>query len=150
MAFTVKKEVGRLVLAELMAPLTANDVAGVVQGLRMTLIAAPAKMVLCGDLTRLTVIAPEHADVFTGMFTKDNAKVERSAFLVDKTRGAFVLQLERMVREAGNPNRRVFDDVQGLTGFLEPVLDAKERAELTGWLARTRDEARGPRLSGKR
>lgn len=133
--FSVETVAGRLVEVRLGSPLAATEVADVIQRVRLAVLGCPGRVVVCAELTRMFVMPPEFADQFTAMFTRDNPRVERSAFLVAFKRSAFTMQLERMVREANNPARRVFDDKAALLAYLEPVLAPTEVQRLRSLIA---------------
>ena len=133
--FSVETIAGRLIEVRLGSPLIASEVTDVIQQVRMAVLGCPGRVVVCAELTRMLVMPPEFADQFTAMFTRDNPKVERSAFLVAFKRSGFTMQLERMVREANNPARRVFDDKGDLLAYLEPVLTPVEAQRLRSLLA---------------
>lgn len=124
--FTIEAASGRLIEVRMSSPLTAADVPNVIQQIRLAVLSCSERVVMCGDLTRMLVMPPEYAEQFTAMFTRDNPKVERSAFLVAAKRSSFTMQLERMVREAKNPARKVFDDKNELLAYLEPALTPTE------------------------
>lgn len=133
--FKIEHNTGRLIEAVVATPLAASEVTDLVHRFRMHVLGVPGRVVLCGDVTGMQLLPSEWADQFTAMFTRDNAKVERSAFLVSQKRSAFGNQLERMVREANNPARRVFDSKLALETYLAPVLDDAERAAVRALLA---------------
>jgi hypothetical protein len=70
------------------------------------------------------------------MMRADNPAVERNALLV-APRTVMGLQLERMVREAGHPGRRVFRDAPSLLVWLGEVLTVEEHTELQRFLDET-------------
>ncbi len=126
---------GRLIMLRMSTPLTTTDVSDIVSRLRMFVLANSGRVLLCGDLRAMSLLPPEHAELFQSMFARDNPKVERSALIVSQRVGGFGMQIERMVREANNPARRVFDDAALGAAYLDPLLTPAERAELKRFLA---------------
>src|SRR5688572_22229441 len=61
---------------------------------------------LC-DCVELKVISPDGADALIAAMRTDNARISRSAFVVVEGSTA-ALQLKRMIRDSGSPNRAVF------------------------------------------
>jgi len=58
------------------------------------------------DCSELKVISPDGADALIAAMRGDNARISRSAFVVVEGSTA-ALQLKRMIRDAGSPNRVV-------------------------------------------
>ncbi len=65
----------------------------------------------------------------------DNLRIERSALLLTDASATLLLQMERLVREAANPARRIFLDRQDLRGWLHLVLSQEEGVALEEFLA---------------
>ena len=59
----------------------------------------------------------------------DNPRIERAGILVS-TSAVFSLQLERMVREAGNPRRRAFRTAGELVTWLDEIATPDEKQRL--------------------
>jgi hypothetical protein len=66
---------------------------------------------------------------------KANGWIARSAILVDPSNMMFNLQVERVVRCAGNPTRRVFADLEELQNWLDGDLTWPERQALRKFLS---------------
>src|SRR5262245_47072260 len=101
---------GRLVLMRLTAPIMTEDIDDLVGQVRMNMIAAPAKVVFFADLTGADSPPPGSEPHIVETFTRDNPKLERSAIVVAPRKTGLALQMERLAREAKNPNRRVFHE----------------------------------------
>jgi hypothetical protein len=125
----------RLVEVRLASPLTKSDIERMTELVRLNVIAAPAKVVVCGEVTGLAMLQPEWEDVILKAFLRDNPKVERAAFLVSGRGSPFGMQLMRLVRSAGNPQRRVFDDARELVEYVTPALNADELVHVRSLLA---------------
>jgi hypothetical protein len=134
--YSIEKTKGRLILAAVASPLTADDVDGIVQRVRMNVLGQPGRVVCFADLTRLDGLPPEAVDAFVAMFTRDNPKVERSAFLLARSTSAVALQVNRMIRAAKSPSRMAFEDALTLRSWLGEVLDVEDRRQLKDFLAR--------------
>ena len=130
----VSRNVGRLIEAFVASPITVNEAESTVQQVRLTILGAPAKAVCCIDATGLTLMPDEVSEAFVSLFTRDNPKVECSAFLIAKRASGVGLQLGRMLRQAGHPARRSFDDRDELEGWVGTFLAADERAQLGRFL----------------
>jgi hypothetical protein len=128
--FMVDKKVGRLIEARIASPLSEDDIQDIVQRVRMNVLSMPGKVICCADLTQLDAIPRESVDSFIQLFTRDNSKVERSAFLLSRSLGALGMQMQRMIRSAGNSSRMTFDDARALQEWLAPALTSPEKARL--------------------
>ena len=65
----------------------------------------------------------------------NNPHFERSAALGSKQSPLTMLQFLRLVRDSGNKERRLFDDVTELCAWLDDILSPAERARLREFLA---------------
>jgi hypothetical protein len=66
----------------------------------------------------------------------ENPKIERSAPLLDSSSATFALQVDRMVRQASHPGRRIFRDRAELRDWLQEPLGPDERTALEAFLFR--------------
>ncbi|APR81274.1 Hypothetical protein A7982_06621 [Minicystis rosea] len=133
--YVIERNEGRLIEARLASPLLASEVDGVVQMVRMNVLSQPAKVVCVADLTRLEAMPSDAPDTFIAMFTRDNPKVERSAFLLSRSTTSMSLQVNRMIRAAKGSSRQAFDDAQALQKWLDEILQPAERTSLRAFLA---------------
>jgi hypothetical protein len=102
---------------------------------------ARGKAVVVVDLRLPRVFAPEVATALEQMLKRANPKILRSAVLLAREHAIFSLQLERIIREAGNAQRRSFRDAESLEQWLHDVLAPREEARLQNFLtAGDRDE----------
>jgi hypothetical protein len=90
--------------------------------------------VLCADHRPVIVYSPPVADTLTQLFLRMNAVLTRVAILVAPSNATLLMQLGRIVREAGNPSRRVFTDAGAARRFLDEVLEAETRRDLATFL----------------
>jgi hypothetical protein len=126
---------GRLIEIRSIAPITMADTQSMVTRLVGILAASQARFVGCGDLRRATVVTPEITDASIALLRRENPRIDRTGFLIDSVGAVLGMQLERIVREANNPARKVFRDPVALRAFLEPVLTVAERRRLEVFLA---------------
>ena len=61
------------------------------------------------DATALQIFAPDAADALLGIMKRGNPTLAKAAFVLTP-RTTAALQLWRMIREAKNPRRRVFEE----------------------------------------
>jgi hypothetical protein len=65
---------------------------------------------------------------------RNSPVIERNAILQGPRHPTAVLQLFRIVQEAGNPLRRLFTDLDALTGWLAEVLEPAEIERVRSFL----------------
>jgi hypothetical protein len=129
----LRHKVGRLGEARIAPPVTSDEVFRFGVQARQLFATVGRLLVFCTDARALGVLPADIAERIVSMMRADNAAVERNAVLVAPST-VMGLQLERMVREAGHPGRRVFRDAATLVGWLGEALIAEERAELQRFL----------------
>jgi hypothetical protein len=115
-----------------------NDAADVAVFQRMMADAfaqAGPEAIICADWRRALVFSPEASDAMIELLRRGNSQLLRSAVLLSATDATFGLQVERLFREAGNPNRRSFRAVEPLMVWLKDVLTPAERARVAAFLA---------------
>lgn len=83
----------------------------------------------------MLVYAPEVADELVRLFTAMNSVLSRIAVLGAPTNATLIMQLGRIIREAGNPSRQLFTDAAKADEFLGAALDEAARAALSAFLA---------------
>ena len=130
----VANPAGRLVTFRVRSPLDDGNADRAAADLRRTIGAVAGRVVVCTDLTDARVLAPETSERFVAVMRADNPRLERSALLLGNNSATFVMQLERMVREADSPARRTFREASELVEWLRPSLTADEEAALAGFL----------------
>jgi hypothetical protein len=133
-SFSADCRVGRLVEARLIHLRNTGDVDEFTQSLRRAFTAAGARAIVCADWRQAQVLPPEAADGMIGLLKWGNAKFERSAVLLAREHATFNLQVERVIREAGNPARRAFRSVDEMIAWLGEILGPDERRRMLEFL----------------
>jgi serine/threonine-protein kinase len=133
--FELENHVGRLVETRPRALRTPDDVAAFGAAMRDVTSRVAGSIVICGDFRWTKVVSQSTADAFIAMFAVFNPRVERSGVLLSPENATLNLQIERLVREAGNPSRRTFRAVPTLIAWLGEVLISAERARLAEFLS---------------
>jgi hypothetical protein len=134
----VSNPAGKLISVRLSSPVTPLEVAEM--RLKITATIGRLKMPFVGvtDLRSAAVFPGEMADQFAEFLRQDGPYVERTGLLIGASSGAiFHLQVERIVRDANNPRRRVFRDRLPLENWLGEVLSPPERRALANFLDTT-------------
>jgi hypothetical protein len=80
-------------------------------------------------------MSPELAGACLQSFQEGNARLERSAILLPRNVPTFRLQVERILREAKHPYRRVCKDTAEAKAWLSSCLDSAEQIRLDEFLA---------------
>jgi hypothetical protein len=125
-AFSVDWKVGRLVEARLIAPHTPQEIVDFTESLRRIFAVAGKSCVICADWRMANLLAPEVADALVDLLRQGNSHFERSAVLLAGRNPVFELQVERVIREAANPSRRVFRKVPEMRAWLSEILSPAE------------------------
>jgi hypothetical protein len=86
--------------------------------------------VICADYRKAAPFTGEVANVWSQAMRRTNESITRSALLLDPSNTMFNLQLERVVRCAGNEDRRTFSDAEELCEWLDGTLTEREREAL--------------------
>jgi hypothetical protein len=125
---------GRLVTFRVVPPVDDANSMNAASQLRATILAIEGPVIVCADLTDARTFSGNTTQQFVALMKSDNAKVERSGLLLSDASATFLMQVERMVREAANPARRTFRDSRSLREWLTPVLSSQEDAALAAFL----------------
>lgn len=132
--FKISRHTGRLVEARVTALANPSRVEAYSQAFAPVVQQIPGRAVLCADHRPVRIYSQPVTDQLVDLFTALNKTWERAALLVAPTNATLSMQLQRIVRESGNPSRRVFFDPAEAIVFLSDVLDAAERARLRDFL----------------
>jgi hypothetical protein len=124
--FTAERKVGRLVEVRLGGVIRQDEFDEGMVNFRALVNNSNSRKVLCADLRPVRILVPEVAEALLEAMRRDNPVLDRSAILVSDS-ALFSLQMERLVREARNPNRRTFRDEAGLVDWVSEVLTQTER-----------------------
>jgi hypothetical protein len=125
---------GRLVTFRVVPPVDDGNSANAASQLRAAIVGIGGPAIVCADLTAARTFSSDTTQQFVALMRTDNARIERSALLLSDASATFLLQVERMVREAANPARRTFRDPRSLREWLAPLLSPTEDAALAEFL----------------
>lgn len=127
--YSVEKHAGRLIEVKLASPLTAEDVQQFIQKHLVLMQQIPGKYVGVVNLLDAHVFPPAVAQMLSQMLSGASSHVERTALLIGES-AVFSLQVERVIRDAQNPNRRAFRNPRELITWLSEVLLPAEQRQL--------------------
>jgi hypothetical protein len=131
---TVENVTGRLVEVRVAAPLTLDEVKQFVREHQAAIARIPERYVGVVDLFHADVFPVDVAQSLIELMSGMASRVERTAFLVGES-AVFAMQIERVIRNAANPNRRAFRDPGDLRKWLAEILTATEAARLGEFLS---------------
>ena len=134
--FTVEVQVGRIIEARVTALRSLEQAAAYSKALSQVAQrpAGQERMILCADHRAVAIYPQQVADELASLFGAMNQRLERVAILVAASNATLSMQLARIVREANNPDRRVFLSTDDAEAFLGEILTAAERKRLAQFL----------------
>jgi hypothetical protein len=127
--YLVENHAGRLIEVKLASPLGIHEVEQFTQQHIALMRKIPAKYVGVVNLLEAYVFPSAVADGLTKLLSGAASHVERTALLIGDS-AVFGLQVERVIRESNNPNRRAFRNGQELINWLGEVLTPTEQKQL--------------------
>jgi hypothetical protein len=107
---------------------------GQVESLQADIVAAAtqagAGAVICADYRSALPMLPEVVSAWARAMRQNNGRIARGALLLDPTNEIFNLQIDRVVRCATNPNRRLFTCPDALRDWMSVACREAERRAL--------------------
>jgi hypothetical protein len=135
---TAEIHVGRLLEIRLDAGYrTLEDVDALCDQLSEAVRALQSKHVTVIDWRRCPFMSDECAKYVGTKMAWVNARTERTATIVTADLPANVIQLFRLIKEAKNPMRQLFDDEADAIRWLSEVLTAEELVRAREFLSRS-------------
>ena len=135
-AFTIENRVGRLLEARVRGLRSSEeaDVYSLALGAEVLRVPLHVRPVLLADHRPVSIYPQAAADRLAELFLRMNARLERVAILVARSNATLALQLERIVREAKNPSRRVCYAPGEAEAHLAPIMEPQELARVRAFL----------------
>ena len=130
--FSVDVHDQRIVLVRVRSLDSVDEAISLGRELMTAVSRARGQLVGTADFRAARIFSPSVTDTMVGILRAENARFDRSAFLLGAG-ATFTLQIERVVREAANPKRRTFRDVTDCEAYLGEALTAPQRACLHEW-----------------
>ena len=127
---TVENFTGRLVEVRVEAPLTLEEIQRFIREHKAVISRIPGRYVGVVDLVRADVFQVDVAQALIQLLSASAPMVERTAFLIGEG-AVFALQIERVLRNSNNPQRRSFREPEELKRWLGEVLTPLEQARLS-------------------
>jgi hypothetical protein len=138
-------KVGRLVEVRLDSGVrTADDVDAWFDGFGAAVGTLPpgVRAVVMADWRSCPLLSDEASERARTRLRQTNPRVERSAALVFPDSATTVLQFLRLCRDSGNPNRRLFTEVDPMVDWLGEVLTRIEKQRLVEFVFEYEERAR--------
>jgi hypothetical protein len=133
--FQVETRVGRLVEARVSALPDVPAVERYGMAVAEAALRVGKSAVLCADHRAVRVYPEVVADRLVELFRPNNKRFARITLLIAPSNAVLLLQLERLVREAGSDVRRVFREPTGALDHLAGALDGSEMGRARAFLA---------------
>ena len=127
--FIARPSVGRLLEIRIASPFELSEFRALEENVTRLLSSSPVPWIACGDMRHAAVFTQDVVQGLIDLLRSDNPRLERSGLLVS-TSAVFSMQIERIIRAAGNPARRAFRDAKEGVAWLSEALNAEERAAL--------------------
>lgn len=131
--WTVASSVGKLVEARLTSA-DSHAVTAFLGAIAETVVNAPRPLVGLLDMTPVRVLAQEEAQLLLSVMRVDSTRVQRTAIVINAD-ALLGMQMERLVRASGLPQRQVFRVAARAIGWLAEVLTPEETARARAFIA---------------
>ena len=131
---TVRRNVGRLAEVIYVPPLSVEQLSAFVAAVRAEVEGAKQPLVFVCDWRWINRFDSTYADTIVWTMRRDNPRVAANGVLVSESNLALFDQVEKVLREAKNPNRKVFRSRLDVAAFLDPLLTAAERERRDAFL----------------
>jgi hypothetical protein len=109
-----------------------DEIRALWEAMRAELMTTKGLVVALADWRTGAIYRPDVTEGMLGILKADNPRIERSAHVMGAS-ATLNLQIERLVREGGNPSRRAFRTPSEALAFLSPALTPAEAAWLKQW-----------------
>lgn len=132
---SIEQPQGRLAVIRWRPPLLQADFDTFLGDVRQTVLNASRPLVFFTDWRGNARLDDDIIDTVVWIMRRDNPQIERTGLLISPGHAQMKQHAERVVDEANNPVRRVFDDPARCREWLVPLLDDAETAALDEQLA---------------
>lgn len=126
---SVEHRGGRLIALRIETPVSMDELQAALIQFGGFAAKVEGKFIPVADCRGATILSPDVSERFTALMRSDNPRIERAAILLGAS-AAFSLQLERMVREAGNPRRKTFRAAAELCEWMAEIMLPREHLSL--------------------
>lgn len=131
--FHLECHVGRLIEVRQDGLHSLADLAAIYSALGQLRRTLPGAAIFCVDWRRMRVLSPEVAQTLAQSLRDGNSHTLRTATLTG-AHATLNLQLDRILREANHPSRRVFREPEPMLAWLAQVMTPEEQARAREFL----------------
>jgi hypothetical protein len=144
--YTMESKVGRLIEVRFWAPILSEEPAAWQREHERMLASMLNAYVFFVDLSEAPVFPPEMVDAFA-VAMRSEMRLLRMAMLLGAS-PTLGLQIQRLVRDANHPRRKIFREAREAETYLGEILTMSERARLHEIAINRKNEASGPSSQG--
>jgi hypothetical protein len=131
--YTIENRVGRLVELRVESPVTYEELLEFHDTQAKVCKPIQGQIAVCTDLVGATVFTQPVTQRWMAIIKQDAPIVDRNAVLLGEG-AVFSMQIERIIRQAGQPNRKTFLAPTELATWLGEILTVRERTRLESFL----------------
>jgi hypothetical protein len=140
--YTIESKVGRLIEVRFWAPILAEEPGAWRRDHERMIAAMLNTYVFFIDLADAPVFPPDMIEAFT-VTMRNEARLLRMALLLGSS-PTLGLQMQRLIRDANHPHRRIFRDAREAETYLSEIMTLSERTRLHELAADRRGDFTGP------
>jgi hypothetical protein len=126
--YSIERPVGRLIEVRFWAPVAADEAAMWRRDHETMMLSSLGSYVLLVDLVDAAVLPPDMVEAYVQSMRAES-RLSRAALVVGAS-PTLSLQIQRMMRDAPHPNRRLFRDMREAEVWLSEVVTPPERMRL--------------------
>ena len=127
--YRVEHRTGRLVEIAIWSPVSIDEVDRWGADHNAVIAGVGGPYICFVDLRGASVFPKEVVDAYVGVMKEEPGLLRTATLLPDKPMVA--MQIRRMIREAGHPERQPFEEADALMHWLGPHLSPMEKARMT-------------------
>jgi hypothetical protein len=126
----IRNQVGRLIEVTIESPTTTLEWKALPRQLHSIHGRLPQKYMYCANISRAQLLRPEEAGPMKKIMQLDNPRLVRTAIYLGTNSATLMLQMERLIRETTNPERKTFRDPQKLITWMSEVTTPDEEQRI--------------------
>lgn len=126
----IRNQVGRLIEVTIESPTTTSEWKAIPLQLSFIHGRLPAKYMYCANISKARLLQPEEAEPMKKVMRLDNPRLLRTALYLGSNSATLMLQMERLIRETSNPERKTFRDPQKLIAWISEVTTPEEEQRI--------------------
>lgn len=127
----IRNQVGRLIEVVIETPSQLSEWKAL--GIQLSSIHTrllPEKYMYCANISKARLLQPAEVEPVKKIMQLDNPRLLRTALYLGTNSATLMLQMERLIRETGNPSRKTFRDAQKLISWMAEVTTPEEQQRI--------------------